>query len=57
MLVGLLETAVVLILAMLQRSLLLSRSSCSTLWQSYCDQLRKRPLLTKAATGEAELQG
>ena len=35
----------------MQSSLLLQRSS--SLWQSYCNQLRKRPLLTKAATGEA----
>lgn len=42
------ELAAVL-LAMLQSSLLLQRSS--SLWNSYCNQLRKRPLLTKAATG------
>jgi hypothetical protein len=42
------ELAAVL-LAMLQSSLLLQRST--NLWNSYCNQLRKRPLLTKAATG------
>lgn len=34
---------------MLQHSLIISRSS--SIWQSYCSQLRRRPLLTKAATG------
>ncbi|KAF8063701.1 SYM1 [Scenedesmus sp. PABB004] len=36
---------------MLQRSLLMSRSGASSLWSGYCDQLRRKPLLTKAATG------
>jgi hypothetical protein len=31
------------------RALLMQRST--TLWQAYCSQLKKRPLLTKAATG------
>jgi hypothetical protein len=43
------ELAAVVAAAM-QGSLLLQKSS--SLWASYCNQLRKRPLLTKAVTGQ-----
>ncbi len=49
LLLDLLAELAAVLLAMLQSSLLLQRSS--SLWNSYCNQLRKRPLLTKAATG------
>lgn len=53
MLLTVLAEITAVLAAMLQSSLLLQRSS--TLWHSYCSQLRKRPLLTKAATGRFAL--
>lgn len=49
MLLALLAELAAVVVAMLQSSLILQRSS--TIWNSYCSQLRKRPILTKAATG------
>eukprot|EP00878_Enallax_costatus_P044918 GHUV01053713.1.p2 GENE.GHUV01053713.1~~GHUV01053713.1.p2 ORF type:complete len:123 (-),score=14.54 GHUV01053713.1:188-556(-) len=39
------------VLVIMQRALLLQRSTYTSLWAGYCDSLKKRPILTKAATG------
>lgn len=43
------------VVAVMQRSLLLQRSTYASMWGGYCDSLEKRPVLTKAATGESRL--
>lgn len=43
------------VVAIMQRSMLLQRSTYASIWSGYCDNLRKRPILTKAATGESRL--